>query len=602
MKQKNKTLWLIVLAAALLVTLLVWAGSLRRVDKWVQDRLFQRPGLISEDIVLIGIDEESLSALGPYNSWDRTVMASALEALAADPEKRPAVTAVDALYASATDPAADARLAEAVKELGNVVTGVVAEFGQRITWDGIRVDTVDTSAVLNVEYPYDALREAATLGHINAMYDQDGVMRHALLCFDTEDGGRIWSMPAETARLFLEQRGESLSFPQTTETGQFYIPYTAGPGGYSDGVSLVSLIRGEVPADYYAGKIVLIGPYAVALQDAYFTPMDTAKQMYGVELQANIIQAMLEENYKQELPDLPQLLLLFVLCAAAFFLFLRLRVRISGLLCAAGIAASLFGSILLYRAGSVTHPLWLPAGLLALYVASLVYHYARARRERLEITHTFERYVAPEIVQEILRQGPENLQLGGKLCQIAVLFVDIRGFTTMSEHMSPEEVVRIINRYLAMTSDCVERNRGTLDKFIGDATMAFWGAPLPEKDAAYLACKTGLEMIEGAKAISDSLRDEIGGELRVGVGVNFGMAVVGNMGSERHLSYTAIGDTVNTASRLESNAPGNTVYISRSVADALGDRARVSSLGSSIHLKGKTEGFEVLTLDALDQP
>ena len=136
MKQLKKNDWILVLAAALLITLLVGAGVLLRVDKWVQDRLFQRPGLPSEDIVVIGIDEETLSELGPYNSWDRTVMASALEVLASDPEKKPAVTAIDTLYAGETDAAADRRLAEAAANLGNVVTAVVANFGRRIVWDG----------------------------------------------------------------------------------------------------------------------------------------------------------------------------------------------------------------------------------------------------------------------------------------------------------------------------------------------------------------------------------------------------------------------------------------------------------------------------------
>ena len=150
-----------------------------------------------------------------------------------------------------------------------------------------------------------------------------------------------------------------------------------------------------------------------------------------------------------------------------------------------------------------------------------------------------------------------------------------------------------------MAGDCVERNKGTLDKFVGDAAMAFWGAPLPSDDPAYHAARAALEMISGAQTLSEALKNEIGEELQVGVGIHFGPAVVGNMGSEHRMDYTAIGDTVNTASRLEANAPGGKVYISRAVADALGSRARVTSLGGSVRLKGKAEGFEVLTLDAL---
>ena len=147
-----------------------------------------------------------------------------------------------------------------------------------------------------------------------------------------------------------------------------------------------------------------------------------------------------------------------------------------------------------------------------------------------------------------------------------------------------------------MTSSCIENNQGTLDKFVGDATMAFWGAPLPVEDPVYLAAKTALDIVEGAKALSEQLKEEINEELNVGVGVHFGPAVVGNMGSVKHMDYTAIGDTVNTSARLEANAPGGTVYISRAVADRLEGRMSFESLGDSVKLKGKAEGFEVLRL------
>ncbi len=175
----------------------------------------------------------------------------------------------------------------------------------------------------------------------------------------------------------------------------------------------------------------------------------------------------------------------------------------------------------------------------------------------------------------------------------------VRGFTTMSERLSPEEVVYILNRYLTMTSECIENNKGTLDKFVGDATMAFWGAPLPVDDGIYLAVKTALDIVNGAKALSAKLKEEIGEELNVGVGVHYGPAVVGNMGAQRHMDYTAIGDTVNTSARLEANAPGGCVYLSRIVVDALKGRIKAKSLGDTVKLKGKAAGFEVLLLEEL---
>ena len=593
---------LIALLCALAVTLAAGVGAFRRVDKWVQDALLQRPGAASPEIVIIGIDEDTLSALGPYHTWSRAVMASALERLAEDPDHLPAVVAVDTLYAGTSDPEADARLVEAARRLPAVVMASAAQIGAAygdVEETGV---TVDAFSVLGYETPYDALRDVTAQGHINAMYDRDGVMRHALLYVDVpmETGvRRVYSMACEAARLYREAQGATLKTPRTDARGFFYIPFTAAPGGYDDGYSLARLIRGEVPSDAFAGKIVLIGPYAAALQDAYFTPIDRSRQMYGVEVQANVIQSLLEGNEKTELGELPQLAALFLLCFGAALVFLRGKVGRTAWLALALIVLGPAAAWALYALGTVTHPLWLPLGALLLYIAAVARHYALAAMERQRVTRTFERYVAPEIVREILREGTDSLKLGGSLRQIAVLFVDIRGFTAMSERLAPERVVYILNKYLDMTSACVEKNGGTLDKYVGDATMAFWGAPLPIGDPVVPAARAAMDIIAGARALSRQLREELGEELNVGVGIHYGPAVVGNMGSERRMDYTAIGDTVNTAARLESNAPGGVIYISRAVADRLGNRARTTSLGAAVRLKGKAEGFEVLTLDQL---
>ena len=223
-----------------------------------------------------------------------------------------------------------------------------------------------------------------------------------------------------------------------------------------------------------------------------------------------------------------------------------------------------------------------------------MWEFLRQREERKQITKTFERYVDASIVAELMKEGTDALGLNGKSCEIAVLFVDIRGFTTMSEHMDPETIVSILDEYLGMTSDCVHKNHGTLDKFVGDCTMAFWGAPLPMEDPMYHALRCAQDIIDGAARISADLQQRLGVPLNVGVGVNFGPAVVGNIGAPDRMDYTAIGDTVNTAARLEANAPAGHIYISRVVADALGDRITTESLGATIKLKGKAEGFEVL--------
>lgn len=592
------------LVGAALLTAVAGTGVWQRPDRWVQDELFQKEGVSSGDIVIIGIDEDALSDLGPYYSWDRNVMASALEALASDPDKLPAVVAIDTLYSGSTDEAADARLAQAAANLNCVVTASVATFGttREYSENGVLSNTF---SIVGYEVPYDELRDASIQGHINAMIDTDGIMRHALLYIEpTDENGqteRIYSMAATAARLFLEKNGQNIEYPVTNARGHFYVPFTTSPTGFYDGLNIAQLIRGEIPADYYAGKIVLIGPYAAALQDEYITPIDRSRHMFGVEFQANVIQSLIDKNFKTEAPDLPQLIVLFLVSALAMFLFLNSSV-VGGAIYFAIITSASFGvSYVIYQHGRVVHPLWIPVSFFTLYIAAVVIHYIRAARARAKVYSTFERYVAPSVVKELLKEGTDSLALGGKLCDIAVLFVDVRGFTTMSERLEPEKVVYIINKILTMTSSCIEKNNGTLDKYVGDCTMAFWGAPLPQEDSVYLAARTALDIVKGCEEVSAQLKEETGEEFKVGVGVHYGPAVVGNIGSERRMDYTAIGDTVNTSARLEANAPGSTVYISRVVADKLGDLAKTKSLGDTVKLKGKADGFEVLILESLEE-
>lgn len=588
------------LAASLLVTLIIAAaGVLDTADLWAEDTWYQSPRALNGEIIVIGIDEKSIEEIGPYNTWGRDVMARALEKLGEDPENLPAVIAIDTIYSGTSDPEADRRLSDAAEKLGNVVVGNFATIGTRVVTDGDRV-YFDRNAVLGFDEPYDELKAVTYQGHINAMYDSDGILRHSILFIDN-GGERVYSMAYTTAVIYGEKTGRQIDMPPASSLGRFYVSYSALPGGFYDGYSFADLLSGNIPADELAGKAVFIGPYTIGLQDSYFTPIQRAAQMYGVEYQANVVQAILDSDYKTEVSKLPQAIALFVVCFILFLIFQKTDIRISSLLAASAVVIVSAVNYAAYNvkiggAGHVLHPLWIPAGVLILYIASIVIHYVKTALERQRVTRTFERYVAPEIVREILKEGTESLSLGGRTCDIAVLFVDVRGFTTMSERLTPEKVVFILNKYLTMASSCVEATGGTLDKFVGDAMMAFWGAPLPQEDAVMNAVRTASMIVEGAAGVSEELKAEIGEELRVGVGVNYGPAVVGNMGAEKHMDYTAIGDTVNTAARLEANAPGGKVYISRSVADALGDRITCTSLGDTIKLKGKAEGFEVLEL------
>ena len=257
--------------------------------------------------------------------------------------------------------------------------------------------------------------------------------------------------------------------------------------------------------------------------------------------------------------------------------------------------------LIMYRAGHVLHVLWVPVAVTVEFIVMVAVNYVRSQRKRRQITDTFGRYVDHTVMKNLLEKGGDELSSGANLANIAVLFVDIRGFTTVSEAMDPSSVVEILNMFLTLTTDCVMKNHGTLDKFVGDCTMAFWNAPSTCEDPVYRACCAAMDMLDGAEKLQEEVKRRFGKGMTFGVGINWGPAVVGNIGSPKRMDYTAIGDTVNTASRLESNAPGGKILISRAVADALGNRARTTSLGNSVHLKGKSDDFEVLTLDWLER-
>ena len=589
---------LLSLTAAGLLTLLAGLGALRDLDWALSDALYQSPEGFDGDIVLVGIDQRAIEELGPYSQWGREVMAQAVEYLNESEECRPAAICLDVLYTGEGDPETDRWLAEAAGACGNVVTGCAAMFEDGFTERDGRFYR-DRFAVRFFEEPFPALREAAVCGHINAMLDADGILRSHLLSIRLPDGQEVPSMALAAAELYRAFHGlEPVERPQADGNGFWYLPYSGGPEELWEDISIADLLDGAIPADYFAGKTVLIGPYAPALQDSYLTSADHARAMYGVEYQANAIQALLRGEFKREAGRGLQLAVLFAALALSFAAFWKRPVKTATavwLLLAGGWLAL---CRLLYGWGWVLHALWVPAGVTVLYAGCLAANYIQAARERRRITNTFQRYVAPEIVRELLKEGAA-LELGGKEADIAVLFVDVRGFTAMSEALPPREVVAILNRYLTLISDCILSNHGTLDKFVGDAAMAFWGAPLPQEDYIMNACRAAMDMVSGAEALSRELMERYGRTVSFGVGVHAGPAVVGNTGSPKRMDYTAIGDTVNTAARLEANAPGGTVYISRAVADALEGRVRVTSLGSGVRLKGKKDGFEILTLDEI---
>ena len=209
---------------------------------------------------------------------------------------------------------------------------------------------------------------------------------------------------------------------------------------------------------------------------------------------------------------------------------------------------------------------------------------------KLNTINAFKKYVAPQVVDSVFKNGDYKINLGGEKRSVACLFVDIRGFTTLSEALEPGEVVEILNEYLSLVAKAIFDNGGTLDKFIGDAAMALFNAPFDLDDYIYRACRTAIDIRSGAKALDDICLKRFNKSVGFGIGVNYGDAVVGNIGSEVRMDYTAIGDTINTASRLESNAKRNEILISEAVYLMVKDRIECEYVGE-LALKGKSKAL-----------
>lgn len=588
----SKALWI-----AFLITAIVSTGLLDDLDCKVSDRLYQKSGEPGSDIVIVGIDPNTLNKLGPVSSWVRRDLSKAIIYLNDNPETRPAVIGLDFLFSgnNSEDPDSDRKLAEVAARYGNVVVGSSTIIDENFNAD-------NPYAVWNKTFPWDApfpaLAKAADTGHTREPLDADGIVRHQLLFVNTVERGRLYSFARVIYEKFCLAKGISPNPPPATKNnGLYYLPFTAK--NYNN-ISFVDLLEGKIDAEFFRDKIVLIGFFASGMNDEFPTVLDRSEFMYGVNIHANAIQAFQKNFFPHEIRRNIHLVLLFLVSfmAAVFFRAGKMhRVLVAW-------AMIFFGWLgickIFYLNSMILHVLWIPLAVSVLFVGSVTINYVLARAEKDKVTETFGRYVDPTIMNQLLNNN-EALDVGGTLRNIAVLFVDIRGFTTMSEKLPAPTVVEILNKYLTLTTDCIRRHHGTLDKFVGDCTMAFWNAPLTQDKPVYLACRAALDMIKDSEKLKEELKSRYDCEVSFGVGVHWGSAVVGNIGSPFRMDYTAIGDTVNTAARLEANAPGGKIFISRAVADILGTQADVTSLGDTVKLKGKASGFEVLILNSLKE-
>lgn len=580
-----------------LLLILQASGVFDHLEWKFQDSRYQQGELLRPDIFVIGIDEETMMEYGEWQSFSRTGMAELIRLLNSDPALAPAVIGVDVGFYGEKEEEQDRKLAEAAAILDNIVMVSYASFGQEIveTDQGFYTRT----RIMTLEEPYQALREHVDTGFSNISLDEDGIVRHGLYAFPGEEEP-LYSF---ACRIYEKYMGE---LPAAALQGQQrgYIPFAGRPydfyGSQTAGLSMSRVLSGEIPKELFAGAIVLVGPYSSGMMDSYYTAVDHSVPMYGVEIHANVLQSLLDENIKTEPGTAVSLIVTFAAMALAAAALLIPDIRIAAALILVETAGWIFASGKFYENGLV-QPLFYPVfGTAVLFAGHTGLGYAMERAGRKRLVSVFGKYVPRQVVSGIVKQGEEALKLGGQKKDIAVLFVDIRGFTRLSESLLPEQVVEVLNRYLSLTTECIFANEGMVDKFIGDATMAVYNAPLDQEDYVYKAVKTGLDMVKGTELLKEELKMVTDYRVGFGIGINCGDAVVGNIGTGQRMEYTAIGDTVNTASRLESQAGAGEILISAAVYERLKGRIKATCLGGR-KLKGKAEQTVIYRVDGLKE-
>ncbi len=553
-------------------------------DNFLQDTILQTGSTVDPQIIILGIDDQSLKKLGRWQDWKRTYFADIINNLS---KAKPAVIGIDVSFSDLSgNPEDDKALVQAVKNSGKVVLPVKGVFNQ-------------TGTVANeLDQPFDELRNVAITGHINTIQDPDKVVRRSLL-FLTFNNKKEYSFSYEISKTYLNSNKTQLvSNIPLDESDSFLIDFVGKPGAY-DYYPFYKVLNGEIPTDYFEGKIILIGPYSQGMLDEYMTPIDYKQAMNGIEIHANIIQNILNANFKRNAPVTINILIVIILGILSYLFFVKLKPLFSTILMFLFLILYLIFSIVAFQIFNIVVYLYYPiVTIIVIFFTTIASKYIVELLERKRITGIFGKYVAPEVVKHIIEGGDESLRLGGTEKDITVMFVDIRGFTPLSEKVKPEKLISILNEYFNLTVKSIFKFGGTLDKFIGDATMAIFNAPLSLDDHAFKTIMAALDMKTGSAELQARIFREYGITLEFGIGINTGNAIIGNIGTTFRMDYTAIGDTVNTAARLESNAKPGEILISAKTYEFVKDRIN-AVFYDEIILKGKDQPFAVYKVEGL---
>lgn len=583
------------LLAGMLTFLLLYFNVFYTWDKIVSDELCQTGAIPDSRIFILAIDDKTLQEYGAMNQWSRDISSQVVKTLNQDEVLRPAVITFDIMYIEKTIDEVDLEFAKTCAEAGNVVTAFNLQFKEQPERDDKGKIRFNKFFVDEVDFPFAELKESADFGYANTVVDSDGYVRRFKMATEHE-GDIYYSLATQTYIKYTETMGIKTELPIITEEyGLAPFKYACATGRYSV-ISLCDVLNGTINPAIFSDAIVYVGAYATGLLDSYAPAISHGTQMYGVEIQANITDALLNGRIQQEVSKAGYAIVASILVAIYFLIIQKLKVVWSTVMMAFLTSGSIIVAKLSFDNGYILPVLVLPMMFVVSYLVNMIVGYIAEIKRRRQIIGVFKQYMAPQIVEEISKKKDFKVELGGEKRHIAVLFVDIRGFTTMSEALNPEEVVEILNEYLSLTTNSIFNNSGTLDKFVGDATMAVFNAPLDLDDYIFRAVKSAWDMKAGSEALAKKFEARFGKSVAFGIGVNCGDAVVGNIGCEFRMDYTAIGDTVNTAARLESNAKRGQILISQAVYENVKDRVEVTPIGE-IPLKGKEQGVFVYQVD-----
>ena len=573
-KTRAKLMIGLILTVLFSVLMYIRFPPLEILEEKLYDYRFKVRGSLkpSEQVLIAAIDERSIERFGRW-PWSRDQLAQLVNRLA---EEEAEVIVFDIILSEAEK--YDGLLGKAIRQAGNVILPIVFEFDQKsATPDNpLLVHTafrrifhperfrqyspISTRRVLT-PVP-DLIGEVMALGHINMFPDHDGTLRWEALVL--EYGGHLYpSIDLQTAAISLGVPPDKMvleatagiqlggkRYVPTDPYGRSLIPYY-GPTRTFPAISISDILGGGTKPGLFQGKIVVVGPTAVGIYDLRVTPFSAA--MPGVEKHANVISSILEGNFIRRIPFSTNLA--FLLFFGILFSFLILRMRAAGAsLLAGGFLLLIFASgYFLFSGKGLWSNVAYPANnVLIIFISIMAYNYAAEEKNARKIRAMFSSYVTERVVNELIKK-PGMAKLGGERREMTVLFSDVKGFTSFSEKHTPEEVVTLLNEYLAEMTNVIFRWEGTLDKFIGDGIFAFWGAPLKQENHAELALRCALDMVRKLQSLQERWEWEGRPTLDAGIGINSGDMLVGNVGVEgKKMDYTVIGDHVNLGVRIES--------------------------------------------------